>query len=330
MHNWSQCVSGGIMTNKLNGKTITIFGGTGFVGRSIIAKLAASGAMIRVVTRTPQSAYFLKPLGNVGQIVAIPCDFQNEKSIQNAIRDSYAVINCLGILFEKGKNTFQKIHVDYPKMIAAVATAASVQKFIHISALACDRSQSQYAMSKKAGEEKLRAQFPRAIIIRPSVIFGADDNFFNLFAKLSMISPFLPLIGGGHTLFQPVYVGDVAQSVVNAMTIGKNGAIYEVGGSEIISFTGIMKKLNRYTGRHRFLMPIPLWFAHIQAMIFSLFPKPLLTKDQIISLQTDNIVSSQALTLKDLNITPKVMDEILPTYLDHYKVGGRFAYKKRV
>lgn len=318
------------MPHHLNNKIVTIFGGTGFVGRAIIAKLASAGALIRVVTRTPQSAYFLKPYGQVGQIVAIPCDFQNAESVRHAIGNSYAVINCLGILFEKGNHTFQKVHVDYPNMIADAARAASVQKLIHISALACERSQSQYAISKKQGEEALHKQFPRAMIIRPSVIFGADDNFFNMFAKLSMISPALPLIGGGHTLFQPVYVGDVAQSIINALNFGRDGAIYEIGGAETISFKGIMKKLNFHTGRDRFLVPIPIWIATIQAMIFSLLPTPLLTRDQIISLKTDNIVSSGAFTLCDLDITPKAMDEILPTYLGHYKSGGRFANQKRV
>jgi uncharacterized protein YbjT (DUF2867 family) len=317
------------MPASLDGKIITIFGGTGFVGRSIIAKLAKEGALVRVVTRSPQSAYFLKPYGRVGQISSISCDFQNLESVQNTIEQSYAVINCLGILFEKGTHTFQKIHADYIEMIAQAARQADAEKLIHISALACDRAQSQYAISKKQGEDRLLVKFPSAIILRPSVIFGADDNFFNMFAKLSTISPFLPLIGGGHTLFQPVYVGDVAQSVINALLFGKEGSVYELGGSEIISFKGIMEKLKFHTGRKRYLMPIPVWFANIQATIFSLLPTPLLTKDQIISLETDNVVSSGALTLKDLNITPKVMDEILPTYLGHFKSGGPFADKKR-
>lgn len=317
------------MTTSMDGKIVTIFGGTGFVGRAIIAKLASMGAIIRVVTRTPQSAYFLKPYGRVGQISALACNLDDQNSVDAAVKGSWAVINCLGILFEKGSNTFQKVHVEYADKIARAAHNQSATKFIHISALACDRSQAHYAQTKLEGEAKIRTAFPSAIILRPSVIFGPDDNFFNLFAKLSLISPVLPLIKGGHTKFQPVYVGDVALCAVNTLVQNTKAGIYELGGAEQFTFAQLLEKLNHYTGRNRALMPIPSWLAHIQAAIFSLMPTPLLTKDQITSLDTDNIVSPNVLTMNDLHVTPTAIDAILPTYLDHYKSGGRFAEKKR-
>ena len=323
------------MTQDYKGKIVTIFGGTGFVGRYIVARLAKLGAIIRVATRTPASAYFLKTYGGVGQISGIACSYQSIDDIEKCVMGSDAVINCLGILFENSKQKFDTVHRDYADKISQAAARAGVHSLIHISALGCDQSQSQYAKTKRAGEEIVLKNFPRATILRPSVIFGAEDNFFNMFAKLSLIAPALPLINGGHTKFQPVFVGDVADAVVECLVRDKggtnspNGKIYELGGPEILSFKALLETLAHYTGRRKPLINLPTPIARVQAAFLSLMPTPLLTQDQITSLETDNIVSKQAQTFKDLNITPTSLDEILPTYLDHYKEGGRFSNKKR-
>lgn len=319
------------MSHMYKGKTVTIFGGTGFVGRYIVARLAKMGALIRVVTRTPESAYFLKTYGNVGQILGVACSYKTFEDVEQCIKNSDAVINCLGILFENSKQKFESVHVEYARWIAEAAAQNTVQTLVHISALGCDQSQSQYATTKFEAEKAVFKAFPNATLLRPSVIFGAEDNFFNMFAKLSMVAPALPLIAGGHTKFQPVYVGDVADTVIYCLNNPSltGGKIYELGGPEILSFKSILQRLEKVTERKRYLINLPTPIARVQAALFSLLPKPLLTQDQITALETDNIVSQGALGFKDLGITPKSLDEILPTYLDHYKAGGRFSDKKR-
>jgi uncharacterized protein YbjT (DUF2867 family) len=323
------------MPQSYQGKIVTIFGGTGFVGRYVVSRLASLGAIVRVVTRTPQSAYFLKTMGSVGQISAATCTYNNLDSFKEVIKGSYAVVNCLGILFENSKQKFNSVHAQCARMIAEASAQSSVERLVHISALGCDTSHSQYGISKKQGEKEILKFFPNATILRPSVIFGAEDNFFNMFAKLSLFSPALPLINGGKTLFQPVYVGDVADAVLQSLNIDQHsnqsplGKIYELGGSEILSFKEILERLSFHTGRKPMLINLPTPIARVQAFFLSILPVPLLTQDQITSLETDNIVNKHSLTLNDLHLTPTSLNSILPNYLEHYKSGGRFSNKKR-
>ena len=308
-------------------KIATIFGGTGFVGRQIVRELAKTGVVVKIATRVPERAYFLRPAGTVGQIVPFQCDYSDAESIAEAVQDSDFVVNCIGILFEKGKaQKFQNAHVDVPAMIAAACAKAGVEKLVHISALGVDKSASKYAKTKLEGEQAVLSNFPEATILRPSVIFGEDDAFFNMFAEMARFAPALPLIGGGQTKFQPVFVGDVADAVmVSLKSADAQGQIYELGGPEIVSFKDIYERLFRYTGRRRCLVNLPFGLAKVQATFLSVLPHPPLTRDQVESLKTDNIVSEAAQGLADLGITPTAMDLILPTYLESYRAGGRFA-----
>lgn len=314
-------------------KTACIFGGTGFLGRYITQELAKRGYRIKIATRMPESAYDVKLFGNVGQIVPYQCDYHNADSINQAVSGCDVVINLVGILFEKGKNKFQRIHTELPEAIAKACAERSVDRFIHVSALGVDQSQSRYAASKKAGEERVLKAFPNATILRPSVVFGSGDSFFNMFARLSTLLPALPLIGGGHTKFQPVYVGDIADAiglVADDMTGAYEGETYALGGLEILSFKEVYERIFTETGRSTALVPVPWFIAKIQGMVFGLLPKPLLTVDQVRSLKTDNVVPEGAKGFSDLGIEPTPIDSVLPDYLSCYKKGGRFADKKAV
>ena len=313
----------------LHGQVVTVFGGTGFVGRYVVSRLAAAGASVRVVTRHPQRAYFLKTHGSVGQIVGIRGEYGSAAQIERLVSGSDIVVNCLGILFEKGKNTFARLHTEYPAWIGQACAAAKVRTLIHISALGINESASKYAKSKLSGEEALHKAFPSATVLRPSVIFGPEDNFFNQFARLSRLLPFLPLFGGGKTKFQPVYVGDVAEAVFEAAVQEEaRGRVYELAGPEILTFRQVYEQIFSITKTPKFLLPIPWGLARAQAVIFSLFPKPLLTSDQLISLQTDNVATKGSLTLSDLGLVPTALHSILPGYLSRYIPGGESALKK--
>ncbi len=313
---------------SIDSKTAVIFGGTGFVGRQVVRDLAKLGMQIKVATRIPESAYFLKPAGAVGQIVPVACDY-TESSIKQAIAGCDYVVNCVGILYEKRKGDFQRAHVDFPKRIATVCAEENIKSFVHISALACERGTSKYAHTKLAGEQEVLQHFPKAVILRPSVIFGEDDRFFNMFAELSRYVPFLPLIGGGHTKFQPVYVGDVARAVVTSLTHKEaQGHIFELAGPETVSFRDIYKLLMTYTKRRRSLVTLPYAVAKLEAAFLQLIPNPLLTTDQVESLKTDNVMNSDALGLKDLGIEATMMTIVLPKYLERYQPGGGFASHK--
>lgn len=312
-------------------KTACIFGGTGFVGRYVTQELARRGYRIKIATRMPESAYDVKLFGNVGQIVAYQCNYNDAESIMQAVSGCDVVINLVGILFEKGKNKFKRLHTDLPETIAKACEKQSVDKFIHVSALGVEQSKSRYAASKKAGEDLVLKAFPRATILRPSVVFGAGDSFFKMFARLSTLLPALPLIGGGQTKFQPVYVGDIADAV-GRIADNKDGAyegeIYALGGLEVLSFKEVYERIFRETGRSTMLIPVPWFVAKIQGIVFGLMPKPLLTLDQVRSLRTDNVVPENAKGLSDLGLEPTPIDSILFDYLSCYKKGGRFADKK--
>lgn len=313
-------------------KIATVFGGTGFVGRQVVRELAQRGFIVKVATRIPESAYFLKPCGAVGQVVPFACNYNDASSITNAVKNADYVVNCIGILYERGKrSTFQRANVETPAMIAKACADEGVDAFVHISAMACDKGTSKYAKTKFEGEKAVISNCPSAVILRPSVIFGENDNFFNMFAELARYVPVLPLIGGGKTKFQPVYVADVADAVITGLTdkAGHHGGkVYQLGGPDIVDFKQVYRLLFKYTGRERKLVFLPYAIAKIEAFFLGMLPKPLLTSDQVESLKTDNIVDDGALSLKHLGITPKSMDLILPTYLDRFKEGGVFGEKK--
>lgn len=314
------------------GKIVTIFGGTGFLGRQVVRELAERGLTVKIATRAPESAYFLKTSGVVGQVVPFSCKYSDPNSVRNAVKGSDFVVNCIGILFEKRKRSrFQSAHVDIPAMISKACADEQVSRFCHVSALACDKGTSKYAKTKAEGEKAVLANYPKATILRPSVIFGEDDNFFNMFAELSRYVPCLPLIGGGKTKFQPVFVGDVADAAVKAILDPSEkfqGKTYQLGGPDVVNFKEIYQILFKYTQRKRKLVFFPFGFAKFEAAFLSLLPKPLLTPDQVESLKTDNIVEESALGFREFDINPKSMDLILPEYLDHYKPGGKFSKLK--
>lgn len=313
----------------LKDQIVTIFGGTGFVGRYIVAELAKAGARIRVATRNPQSAYFLRQYGDVGQIVPVFCAYRNEMEIRDVIRGSDVVINAVGILFERKSNHFSHIHTDLPNWMARGCAALNIPRFIHISALAVDRAASEYAVSKLSGEHAVTAHFPQATILRPSVVFGVEDQFFNKFAALANIAHVLPLIGGGKSKFQPVYVGDVARAVVASLknpaaespateSPATGGKIYQLGGPQVMSLKDIYLKIAEVTGRKNCLIPMPFWVMRIKAFFLGLLPHPPITNDQLTSMETDNVVSKDAPGLQDLGIDPTSVDQILPEYLQRY------------
>ena len=311
----------------------TVFGGTGFVGRQVVRELALRGVIVKVATRVPERANYLRPCGAVGQIVPFICRYGDAESVAHAVKGSDFVINCVGILFERGKSsTFQKAHVEVPARIAQACAVEGVERFVHVSSLSCDKAQSKYAKSKLEGEKAVLANFPRATILRPSVIFGPDDHFFKMFAELSRYVPCLPLIGGGHTQLQPVYVGDVADAVMACLFTPRvrekhnpEGKIYELGGPEVLTFRQIYEKLFTYTERKRMLVSVPWGMAKVQASFLSLLPSPLLTCDQVETLKSDNVVSPGAYGFETLGLQPKSLDLILPGYLEGYRPGGKLA-----
>lgn len=322
------------MSRALQNKLVTIFGGTGFIGRYIVSQLAREGATIKIVTRHPSSAYFLRQFGSVGQIVPVLCNY-SDVEIEKEVAGSDYVVNCLGILFEKKRGQFKQVHEHYADVIAKACASSGVQRLVHISAAGIDSSKSNYAETKRAGESAVRAAYPAATILRPSVVFGPEDQFFNKFAKLSLFMPALPIIGGGESKLQPVYAGDVAGAVLKAITLPEFGATspfgktYELGGPEKLTLGEVYAHIFERTKRKRMIFKMPELLARIQAAFFSILPNPPLTNDQITSLKTDNIVGADALALKDLGLNATAIDAVLPDYLDRYRAGGRFADKKR-
>ena len=316
---------------------ITIFGGTGFLGRYIVNRLAKLGYIINVVTRFPNEAIFLKTSGNVGQINFAKGSFSDLSKLSYLINTSEIVINCVGILNEEKNKKFRQIHSDAPEKLAILAKDLGVKKFIHISSIGADqKSDSDYAKSKGIGETKILNAFPDAIILRPSIVFGSEDQFFNLFSKISCISPILPIVGGD-TKFQPVYVDDIAKLVekiieIEKSTSEKNNSIYELGGPDIMSFHSLMLKMLTFIYRKRLIVNLPFWVAKIMCPIIFILHKlsfnkiPLLiTEDSIKQLKNDNIVSKKFLGFEDFGIKPKSMDLILPSYLKHYRPRGNFS-----
>ncbi len=307
-------------------RRVAVIGASGFIGRYVVKRLAERGAVIAAVVRNVEAALFLQPMGDVGQIARFSASILDETRLAAAIAGSDAVINLVGILHESGGQRFEATHREGAARLGALARAAGVKHLVHISAIGADpASPSAYARSKAEGEQNLRAAFPEAVILRPSVVFGPEDDFFNRFATLAQLLPALPLIGGGKTRFQPVYVGDVADAVVAALDDpAAAGRTYELGGPRIYTFRALMELVLAETRRKRLLLPLPWTLASLQASFLEWLPTPPLTRDQVKLLKHDNVVSPGALTLKDLGIEPTAVEAIVPSYLDRYRRGGWF------
>ena len=326
------------MTNfSFKSPNVTIFGGTGFLGRYIVSRLSKLGYIINIVSRTPNEAIFLKTSGNVGQVKITEGSFSNLSNLTSLFNTSDIVINCVGILNEEGDQTFKKLHTDIPEKLAILAKKNGVKKFIHISSIGANpKSDSKYSKSKGIAEVKILKAFPEAIILRPSIVFGSEDQFFNLFSQISCISPILPIVGGS-TKFQPVYVDDIAKTVVGVLqteapNLKKNNLIYELGGPEIISFNSLMVKMLSIIYRKKLIINLPFWLAKAMCPIILILNKltfkkiPLLiTEDSVKQLKNDNIVSKEYFSFEDLEIKPKSLDLILPSYLKRYRPRGNFS-----
>lgn len=313
-------------------KLVTVFGGSGFLGRHIVRLLAKKGFRIRVACRRPDLAGHLQPLGNVGQITAVQANLRYRDSVDRAVVGADYVVNCVGILFESGRNTFDAVQAFGANAIAEAAKAQGA-KLVHVSAIGADKnSAADYARTKAVAEEAVLKAVKDAVILRPSIIFGPEDGFFNKFADMSRLAPALPLVGGGHTKFQPVYVADVAEAVVKGV-VGEleGGKIYELGGPEVLSFKQCLETMLKVVSRSRPLVHLPWAIASLIGSVSSLIPfiDPPLTVDQVELLKSDNVVSDQAKSegrdLVAMGITPTAVETILPTYLVHFRPSGQYT-----
>ena len=306
--------------------TATVFGGSGFVGRYTVGELARRGYRVRVAVRRPDRALFLKPLGDVGQITPIAANIRDDASVAAAVEGVDTVINLVGVLYEAGPQRFQAVHAEGAGRVAKAAATAGVGRMVHVSAIgAVPDVAAEYARSKAAGEEAVREVFPAASIVRPSIVFGKEDDFLNRFAWIARLAPAIPLIGGGNTRFQPVYVGDVAAGIARiAGDAGTAGRTYEFGGPEVYSFRELMETLLRHIGRRRLLLPVPGILAMFPARLMELSPfPPMLTRDQVRMLERDNVASGDAPGLADLGVSPTPLEAVAPEYLARYRRGGR-------
>ncbi|HTM76702.1 MAG TPA: complex I NDUFA9 subunit family protein [Devosia sp.] len=316
--------------DRFEPQLVTIFGGAGFVGTQLVQLLAQKGYRIRIAVRRPDLAGHTRTLGTVGQITPIQANLRNVASVQRAVKGADIVINLVAVGFERGAQTFTAVNTKGAANVAAAARDAGVKALVHMSALGVDiATTSLYARSKLAGEAEVLKAFPQAVIIRPSILFGRDDGFFNLMGSLARILPVMPLIGGD-SRFQPAYVGDVAEAIAMAAEGQvKAGRIYELGGPEIETHKALLTRILREAGRDRPLLPLSAGIAKLLALPFAILPfKPLLTADQIELLGTDNVVSDAAIrdkrTFAAFGITPTAMDAILPSYMWRFRKNGQF------
>jgi NADH dehydrogenase len=315
-------------TDTPTDRLVTIFGGSGFVGRYTVRALAQRGWRIRVAVRRPDLAFHLQPLGRVGQIHAVQANLRFPDSVTAAAEGADVVINLVGVLQQSGAQTFDAVQAEGAATVARAAKKNGA-KLVHVSAIGADaKSNSGYAQTKAAGEEAMLAA--DAVVFRPSIMFGPEDQFFNRFASMARLSPILPLIGGGFTKFQPVFVGDTANAIVEAAEgRAKPRTIYELGGPEVKSFRELMELMLREIDRKRLLMPIPFWAAKLQAFFLEMLPGKILTRDQVELLKTDNVVSAEAMrenrTLQGLGVPQTSMEAILPGYLWRFRKAGQFT-----
>jgi NADH dehydrogenase len=305
---------------------VTVFGGGGFIGRHIVQRLAAAGHSIRIAGRDTERAARLCTMGGVGQITPVAASITDEASSARAVAGADIVINLVGILFESRAGDFQRIQAEGAGRVSRLAAAAGAKQFLHLSAIGADaNSPSLYAQTKAAGEAAVLAAFPGAIILRPSVVFGPDDQFFNRFAGLAAMLPFMPVVSG-ETRFQPVYVGDVADAAMAALADpAAAGKVFELGGPRVMSMRQVLRYILDVTGRRRPMIALPEGFVRLQARLGELLPTPPLTRDQLILLGKDNVVSPNALGFQALGIEPKAVEAIVPAYLARFRVGGQRA-----
>ncbi|HEU4548942.1 MAG TPA: complex I NDUFA9 subunit family protein [Rhizomicrobium sp.] len=310
----------------MKNRTVTVIGATGFLGRHTVRALAKAGWRIKAASRHPARGFFLRPLGSVGQIELVKCDVTDADSIGAAIRGSDAAVNLTGILFEKGQS-FEDVQAAGAANVAEAAAAAGLSALVHVSAIGADpHSDSAYARTKAEGEEAVRRNFPNAVILRPSIVFGPEDSFFNKFAGMARYFPALPLIGGGKTRFQPVFVGNVAAAIAAGLdNPAARGRTFELGGPGVYSFKELMEIILRQTGRERALIPLPFRLASIMAAFLQLLPGPVLTMDQVRLLKKDNVAGAGVPGLADLGITPTSVEAVLPSYLWRYRAKGEYA-----
>lgn len=326
----------------MSSRLVTVFGGSGFLGRHLVQRLAADGAIVRVAVRDVEAAQFLKPMGEIGQIVPVAANITDESQVAAAVEGAQRVVNLVGILSQWGRSTFQRVHGEGAANVARAARDAGAERLVQVSAIGADKdSASQYASTKAEGEEAVKDAFNGASIVRPSVVFGPEDNFFNMFAGMTLLSPVLPVFGcptvpkvtlfgdpmvhidfygDGGTKLQPVYVGDVAEAIMNILgdpsTAGKT---YELGGPTVYSFKEIMELLLSQIGRRRLLAPMPFAVARFEAWFIEKFPNPLLTRDQLTLLEKDNVVGRKALSFKALGMKATPAEVVLPTYLHRFR-----------
>jgi NADH dehydrogenase len=309
----------------MRNEIVTVFGASGLIGRHTVEALARAGYRIRACVRYPNLAHYLPPMGSVGQIQVARVDVLDEEAVARAMRGASAAVNLVGVLYSRGHQSFEALHADAPETIAKLARAAAIP-FVHISSIGADvDSDSSYAATKGEGEARVRAACPDAAILRPSLVFGPEDQFFNKFAALARVLPILPLVGGGHTKFQPVFVGDVADAILKCIgDASTRGQVYELGGPGVYSFKELMQVMLRETGRRNPLMPIPFALATLQSYFLQFLPNPLLTPDQVRLLRHDNVVAPNARKLADLGITPDSVEAVVPQYLWRFRAKGQY------
>lgn len=314
---------------------VTVFGGSGFVGVQAVRFLAKAGWRVRVAVRNPNLAYRMRLMGDVGQIDVVQANVRNKPSLERALEGATASLNLVGILYESGRQGFQAVQTMGARNVAEAAKAQGVERAIQMSAIGADpESASKYARTKGEGEAAVRELFPDAAIVRPSIVFGPGDGFFEKFAKMAQVSPFLPLVGGGHTRFQPAFVGDVGKALAKIVTDPASaGQTFELGGPGVYSFRELMELMMAETGQRRLLLPLPFPAATMVGMGFDLVTgiglsgliRPLLTSDQVPLLKSDNVASGQHPGFAELGITPATLEAVLPTYLYTYRKGGQYA-----
>ncbi|WP_128290799.1 complex I NDUFA9 subunit family protein [Afifella aestuarii] len=317
-------------------RLVTVFGGSGFLGRHVVRALALRGWRIRVAVRRPDLAFHLRPLGSVGQIVPMQANLRYPWSVERALDGADAAVNLVGILYQGGAQNFDAVQAKGPRTIGEAAKAAGVDDIVHVSAIGADaNSDIPYFRSKAEGEAGLREHRPETVVMRPSIVFGPEDEFFNRFAGMAAMSPILPIIGDGSSRFQPVFVGDVAEAIANSLEgKAKPGATYELGGPEVLTFRECMELMLKVINRRRKIVSIPFSVAKPMGRIMSKLPSPPLTYDQVRQLRLDNVVSEEAKaegrTLEGLGIDPAALELILPTYLVRFRDHGQFAEKHPV
>ena len=314
-------------------KLVTIFGGSGFIGRYVARRMALDGWRVRVAVRRPNDAGFVRTYGNVGQVEPVFCNIRDDESVRAVTRGADAVVNCVGVLVESGKNSFEAVQAEAPGRIARIAAEEGVASLVQLSALGADAgSASDYARTKAAGEEAVLAAFPGAVILRPSVVFGPEDEFFNRFASMATRGPVLPVVGGD-TKFQPVFADDVAAAAQLGAEGKAPGGIYELGGPDVVTFRKLMEDMLQVIRRKRIVMNVPFGVGKLIGWVFDLIQKvtgglltnKVLTRDQVKNLKSDNVVSDGAKGFADLGITPVACGAVLPSYLWRYRQSGQYS-----